>query len=103
GVKFSLWVGPAEGEAWYQRNATDVLPTASSIKAFYLVVFYERFKDQLDQPVPGAAKILNDDSHPAISHFTPQQREDIRRELTTATVRQVGKIMINSTVTSNAV
>lgn len=103
GLEISLWLGTSSGEAWYQRNATAVRPTASAIKAFYLVVFYDRYKDQLDQPLPGAAKILNDDNHPAISHFTEQQRADIRGELTTATVRHIGEVMIGKAKVSNPV
>ena len=103
GLEVSLWLGTSSGDAWYQRNATAVRPTASAIKAFYLVVFYDRYKDQLDQPLPGAAKILDDDSHPAISHFTEQQRADIRRELTTATVRHIGEVMIGKAKVSNPV
>jgi hypothetical protein len=31
--------------------------------------------------------VLADDAHPAISHFTPEQRAEIRRDLAGASVR----------------
>lgn len=103
GTQFSIWLGSPDGKAWHVRNAAAIRPTASAIKAYYLVVLFDRYKDQLDEELPGTAKILGDDNHPAISHFTAEQREEIRRDLKGATVRRVGDVMIGKTKVSNAV
>ena len=47
--------------------------------------------------------MLADDAHPAISHFTPEQRAEIRRELNGATVRRVGLVMMGTAPASNVV
>ena len=47
--------------------------------------------------------MLADDAHPAISHFTPEQRAEIRRELIGATVRRVGLVMMGTAPASNIV
>ena len=78
-------------------------PTASAIKTFYLVELFDRFAGALDRPLPGVEGVLADDAHPAISHFTPEQRAEIRRELNGATVRRVGLVMMGTAPASNVV
>lgn len=101
-VEASLWIGDAKGQPWFEYESQVVRPTASSIKTFYLVELFAKYADQLDDPLPGIDSLL-DDAHPGISHFTPRQRRDIRRELRLATVREVGKLMMGSQNTSNHV
>jgi rhodanese-related sulfurtransferase len=101
-VSAAIWVGGADGAAWYERGATTVMPTASAVKTFYLVELFAAHEQALDQPLPDAATVLNDD-HPAVSHFPAAVREEIRRELGTATVRRVGEVMMGKTDVSNAV
>jgi hypothetical protein len=95
GVQAGVWLGGAAGPAWFDRDPDAVRPTASAIKAFYLVELFDRFKDKLDGPVPGADAALTDD-HPAVSHFPPKQRADIRTALAGATVRHLGRVMIGT-------
>ncbi|HVJ84394.1 MAG TPA: hypothetical protein VM452_02055, partial [Caulifigura sp.] len=102
GVDVTAWIGDANGQAFLERGARDVMPTASAIKAFYLVEFFAKHADGLDQPLPKANDHLTDD-HPAVSHFAPDVREEIRKELTTASVRRIGLIMQGRTDVSNAI
>jgi hypothetical protein len=102
-IVVSLWLGGGGPAAWYERNAADPRPTASAIKAFYLVELFAAHAGALDKPLPGADAVLKDDAHPAISHFTPAQRDEIRKALTGASVRRVGEVMIGAPGVSNAV
>ena len=64
---------------------------------------FDRFAGALDRPLPGVEAVLADDAHPAISHFTPAQRDEIRRELTGASARRVGLVMMGTAPASNIV
>jgi hypothetical protein len=103
GVAASLWLGGAEADAWFARDVETPRATASAIKTFYLVELYARFAGALDRPLPGVDGALADDAHPAIAHFTPEQRAEVRRELSGATVRHVGQVMMGSAPASNIV
>ncbi len=102
-VSCSLWVGRESGSAVVEFRGDEVMPTASAVKTFYLVELFAAEAERLDQPLPDAMRILNDDAHPAISHFARPVREEIRRELGGTTVRRVGEIMMGKTDVSNAV
>jgi hypothetical protein len=97
----AIWLSGATGSAWIEHQATARMPSASAIKTFFLVEFFADRKDALDAPVPGADAILDDDSHPAIAHFTADQREDIRKTLKGKSAREIGKIMMGSAPASN--
>lgn len=101
GIEASVWLGGVDGP-WYQYKSRETRPVASSVKAFFLVELFDKYRGKLDSPLPGAAEILNDD-HIAISHFKPAVRDEIRRELSAATVRRVGEVMIGKTEVSNEV
>ncbi len=103
GIAASLWLGGAAGASWFERQPQATRPTASAIKAFYLVELFGRFAGALDQPLPGVRDLLADDAHPAISHFTPEQRSEIRGGLSGATVRRVGQVMMGTAPASNVV
>jgi len=53
--------------------------------------------------LPGADAILQDESQPAISHFSAEQRDEIRRALRGASVRHVGQVMTGKAPASNTV
>lgn len=103
GIQVSLWLGGLEGAAWFEADAAAVRPTASSVKAFYLVELFDRYRGRLDQELVAARAVLADDQHPAISHFSAETREEIRRELGGATVRRYGEVMIGKAKAPNAV
>jgi hypothetical protein len=103
GVSASVWLGGADGAAWLAQDVDTPRATASAIKTFYLIELFGRFTGALDQPLPGVAGVLADDAHPAIAHFTPEQRVEIRRELTGASVRRVGLVMMGTAPASNIV
>jgi hypothetical protein len=97
-----VWVGGASGEAWYDREAGAVFPTASAIKTSFLVELFARHADALDRPPEGLDAVLRDD-HPAVAHFSPAQRDEIRRGLAGASVRTIGGTMMGSVPASNVV
>lgn len=103
GVAASLWLGGNGDAPWFERNAAEPRPTASAIKVFYLVELFAAHAGTLDEPLPGADAVLKDDGHPAISHFSPAQRNEIRKALSGASVRRVGAVMIGTPGVSNAV
>lgn len=101
-VQAAVWVGAADGPAWFKQDAATVMPTASAIKTFYLVEFFAAYGDRLDSSLPETNDILGND-HPAVSHFPPAVRGEIRRELGSASVRRIGEVMMGQTDVSNAV
>jgi hypothetical protein len=103
GVAASAWVGGAKGAAWFEREAAAVRPTASAVKTFFLVELFDQYRGRLDEPLEGAEAVLGDDSHPAIAHFSSQQREEIRKELGGKSVRYVARAMMGQEKVSNIV
>jgi hypothetical protein len=99
----TIWLGGSSGSAWFELGSGKNRPTASAIKTFYLVELFDRYEGKLDNPLPGADAVLKDDSHQAISHFTPEQRDEIRRELRGASVRRIADVMMGKEDASNAV
>src|SRR6185295_9570031 len=70
---------------------------------FYLVELFDLYKGKLDKPLRGADAVLKNDNHPAISHFSEEQRAEIRRELRGASVRRMAEVMTGTIEASNAV
>ena len=101
-VRTGLWIGGPAGDALYASGSGETLPTASAIKTAILIELFARFAVALDQPPPGLDALLRDD-HAAISHFSPPQRDEIRRSLAGVTVRRLGGIMMGSVPASNLV
>ena len=99
-VRTGLWVGGPAGDALYASGSGETLPTASAIKTAILVELFAGFADALDQPPPGLDALQRDD-HPAISHFSPPQRDEVRRSLAGVTVRRLGGIMMGTVPASN--
>jgi hypothetical protein len=99
-ARCALWVGGAAGDALYASGAGETLPTASAIKTAILVELFARFAGALDQPPSGLDSILRDD-HPAIAHFSPQQRDEVRKSLAGVAVRRLGGVMVGSVPASN--
>jgi hypothetical protein len=99
----NLWLGGDSGKPWFVFNADEPAATASAIKTFYLVELFASYREALDKPLPGADAVLQDDGHPAISHFSPEQRAEIRRGLGGASVRRIARVMMGSAAASNTV
>jgi Beta-lactamase enzyme family len=103
GVVANLWVGGDSGNPWFELSSDQPSATASAIKTFYLVELFAAHRRTLDNPLPGADAVLKDDGHTAISHFSSEQRAEIRRVLGRASVRRVAEIMMGKANASNAV
>ena len=101
-IQVKIWIGGPTGGATFALGDTSVMPTASAIKTAFLVEWFAEHRDALDQPLPGLDQVLADD-HPAIAHFTPKQREEIREGLQGASVRRLGGIMMGPIKVSNVV
>ena len=100
-VQAAVWLGGVDRLPFIERNANVIMPSASAIKTFFLVEFFASHKDSLDAPVPAADKVLADDAHPAISHFTADQKQDIRKTLAGRSARELGEIMMGKAPASN--
>ena len=103
GIQAGVWLGGPSGDAWYARDVEAARATASAIKTFYLVELYAAHAGRLDAPLAGVDVMLGDDAHPGISHFTPEQRQEIRTGLRGATVRRVGEVMQGTAPATNVV
>jgi hypothetical protein len=101
-VRAGIWVGGLAGADLYESGSGETLPTASAIKTAILIELFARFADALDQPPPGLDAVFRDD-HPAVAHFSPQQRDEVRKGLAGASVRRLGGIMMGSAAASNIV
>ena len=101
-ARTGLWIGRPSGDALYASGSGETLPTASAIKTAILIELFARFAKELDQPPMGLNAILRDD-HPAIAHFSTQQRGEIRNALAGDSVRRIGGIMMGSVPASNIV
>ena len=107
GLERSIWIGAADsfvaGGPLYAESASAPRPAASSIKTAYLVELFADRADALPKAVPGAAAVVGDPEHPAISHFDAETRAEIREQLENASARLVGRHMIRGDGVSNAV
>ncbi len=101
-VRTGIWVGGPTGAALYESGSGETLPTASAIKTAILIELFAKFADTLDQPPSGLGAILKDE-HPAIAHFSSQQRDEVRKGLGGESVRRLGGIMMGSVSASNIV
>lgn len=101
-IRAGLWVGDPAGEVLYASDATAILPTASAIKTAFLIELFARHAGKLDETPAGLDLILKDE-HPAVAHFTPAQRTEIREGLKGASVRRIGGVMMGSLPASNLV
>jgi hypothetical protein len=100
-VRAALWVGGPSG-ARYTRDAGATLPTASAVKTAILIELFGKFAGSLDGTPEGLEAILKDE-HPAIAHFTPEGRDEVRKGLAGASVRKIGGVMMGSVAASNLV
>lgn len=102
GAAAGIWIGGAAGGPAYAWEADAVRPSASAIKTSFLIELFAKFAGKLDEAPLGLGEILRDD-HPAIAHFAPDQREEIRKGLAGASSRKIGKVMMGSERASNIV
>jgi len=92
----------AAGPGAFAKNADAVLPTASAIKTAIMIELFAKFHDALDVPPPSLDAILADD-HPAVAHFEPKPRAEIREGLSGSGVRRIGRVMLGSEEAPNHV
>lgn len=96
GVRAAVWFGPADGEPHLAWNVETPLPCASAIKAAYLVELFAAHATALGKPLPGADAVLADGKHPAVAHFTAEQRATAQKALGGASVHRIAEAMISS-------
>ncbi|WP_199195049.1 MULTISPECIES: amidohydrolase family protein [Pirellulaceae] len=101
-TEFAIWIGRPDGETLFERNAEQMMPTASAIKVAILLEFFAKYEDQLDSP-PAGVKPLFESDHPAFSHFNQAQREEIEKYLAKATVAEIGYRMVHTAGAPNRV
>ena len=86
-----------EGRVVIQQNAERELPTASSIKPLLLIELFVRYADELDRAGrDDIQEIVTRREHPAVAHFGDEDRALIAEELAKVSIKQLGKIMIDS-------
>lgn len=102
GIDVRRLPSPGVPERALRKDADVVLPTASSIKTAIMIELFAKFAGRLDEPASDLDAILKDD-HPAIAHFEPKQRDEIRAGLSGATIRRVGRVMLGSEGATNLV
>lgn len=95
GVRAAVWFGPADGEPHLAWNVETPLPCASAIKAAYLVELFAAHATALGKPLPGADAVLADGKHPAVAHFTAEQRATAQKALGGASVHRIAEAMIS--------
>jgi hypothetical protein len=103
GIAAGLWIGGTDGGPWYDWKAESTLPTASAIKTSYLVELFAAHAHRLDEPLPGLAAVLGEETHAALAPFDPATRDAIRKALAGASVRRIGAVMMGKEPASNAV
>jgi len=85
------------GKVIFQHNAESEFPAASSIKAPLLLELFAKYADELDETDrDDIAAIVTDHENPAISHFSKKSRTLIADELAGVSIKQLGKILVDS-------
>jgi hypothetical protein len=103
GMEASVWVGGVAGDPWYEWGASTPRPAASAVKTALLIEFFAKHAGQLDGPLPETAKMLDDDSHPAVVGLPIGEQDRIRSGLEGSTVRRLAEIMMGKVDTPNEV
>ncbi|MBI5852226.1 MAG: hypothetical protein HZB39_14525 [Planctomycetes bacterium] len=101
-VRAGLWLGDARSALW-SRDAERAMPAASAIKTAFLVEWFAEHAAGLDERPSAFAALCADTTHPAFTHFEAPLRSEIARDLSHASVREVGRAMIRGTGVSNGV
>jgi len=102
GARAAVWFGRAGERPRLAWNVETPMPTASAIKAAYLVELFDARDGALDAPLPGADAVLADAAHPAVAHFSAAQRAAAQTDLGGASTRRIGEAMIRGNGVSNA-
>ncbi|MBM3871949.1 MAG: hypothetical protein FJ392_13500 [Verrucomicrobia bacterium] len=117
-VQAAIWFGPPEGAPTVTWQARRPMPAASAIKVAHLIeVCAARAKAAAPLPVnsgaaapatwlevslSGTAAILAEPAHPAVAHFTPDQRATAERLLGGRSILGVCEAMIHGRDVDNA-
>ena len=97
GTNVGFVVLDSEGQPLFHHNPDLELPTASAIKPLLLLELFAKYSKELDvTDRRDIAEVVNDSSHSAISHFSPENRMAIAQRLSDVSIKELGKIMIDS-------
>ena len=102
GIKASVWVGGPTGTAWYTWQPDEIRPTASAVKIAFLVELFARYAGALERTPPELEEVLREGS-PALLHYAPAERNEVRAALSGLSVRSLGRVMMGSDPASNVV
>jgi len=98
----SVWLGTDE-EAWISTDAEVIRPAASAIKPAILIELMSKYEENLDQLLECGREVLEDADHPALRHYSAEDRTEVAAALAGASARRIGEIMIHGRGVSNAV
>ena len=101
-VRAAVWLSRAGQPPQLTIDVDRPMPCASSIKAAYLIEFFDAFADRLDEPMPGCRDVLARQDHPAVVHLGDDRRRTAARALGDASVRRIGEAMISGKDVDNA-
>ena len=100
-VRAGIWLARPESEPLFAIQADVAMPCASSIKTSYMLELFAESPD-LDAPFPGASAILDNPDHPAVVHFSAEQRETAKKLLGDASIRRMAEAMMTGRGVDNA-
>jgi hypothetical protein len=101
-LRVGLHIEDAQGKFITSLRSTTPFASASAIKTALLIELFDQYATELDLSPPALAAFM-EDTHPAVVHFTPAQRAEIRKGLGGASVRRIGKVMMGTESASNLV
>ena len=94
-VKIGIAVLDESGAPVFRFGGAAVMPVASAIKPAILLELFARYSQTLSFSPAEAAMILTDPTHPAFVHFSDATKKEIVADLSDATIKRLGWIMID--------
>ena len=103
GIRLGVWIGGTAGKPACTHEMNRPMPAASSIKTALLLELFAVYENRLGAASEEVGAIFADEMHPAFSHYTPRQRDEVREALSKASVEEIGAIMIGTAKAPNRV
>ena len=100
-VVAGIWLARPDNEPLFALRPEEAMSCASSIKTAYMLELFAESPD-LDAPFPGTKAILDNPKHPAVVHFSAEQRATAKKLLGDASIRRMAEAMMNGRGVDNA-